>query len=208
MKRLLSIIVLMLLVIGAWAQQISEEQARERALQYLHNNSAVKARGMAADKKVTTAKVEAKGIYAFNLEGGGYVIASGDSRTLPVLGYSATGTIDWEKMPANMRAFLKSYDAAIATLGDRKDFVDGNCKTVSKTRAAKAAIAPLVKTHWDQDEPYWNKTPIYDGAEPDMQGEQCLTGCVATAMAQVMNYYQWPKAATKPIPAYDYTTAY
>ena len=208
MKRLQSFIVLMLLAVGAWAQQISEEQARERALQYLHNNSAAKARGMAADKKATTAKVEAKGIYAFNLEDGGYVIASGDSRTLPVLGYSATGTIDWEKMPANMRAFLKSYDAAIATLGDRKDFVDGDRKTAPKTRAAKAAIAPLVKTHWDQDEPYWNKTPIYDGAEPDLQGEQCLTGCVATAMAQLMNYYQWPKTATKPIPAYDYTTAY
>ena len=209
MKRSLSFVVLMLLAVGAWAQQISEEQARERALQYLNNNGAAKARGMVAvSRKTTTAKVGAKSIYAFNMEGGGYVIASGDSRTLPVLGYSDKGTIDWEQLPDNMRAWLKGYDEAIASLGDSQDFADGNSKQGPKTRAPKAAIEPLIKTTWYQEAPYWNKTPLYDGANPDWLGMPCPTGCVATAMAQVMNYYQWPKAACKPIPAYEYSTAH
>ena len=98
------------------------------------------------DRKTVTAKTDAKSIYAFNLDGGGYVIASGDSRALPVLGYSATGSIDWDRMPDNMRAWLKSYDQAMATLGDTKEFTDGESKYGQKTRAPRKAIAPLLKT--------------------------------------------------------------
>ena len=210
MKRQLFLLVLVLMTAGVWAQQISEEQARDRALKYLTTNGAAKARGMnvASDRKATTAKTDAKSIYAFNLEGGGYVIASGDSRALPVLGYSATGTIDWDRMPDNMRAWLKSYDQAMATLGDTKEFTDGESRRGQKTRAPREAIKPLLKTHWDQGAPYWNDVPPYDGANPDWKGQQSLTGCVATAMAMVMDYYQWPKEACTEIPAYDITTAH
>jgi hypothetical protein len=209
MRRLFLLLVLALFTVCVWAQRITEDQARERALKYLTTNDAAKARGMkTADRKATAATVGAESIYAFNLEGGGYVIASGDSRALPVLGYSASGTIDWELMPANMRAWLKQYDQAIASLGKSKDFVDGNSKRGVKTRAVRPAIEPLIKTQWYQEAPYWNKVPLYDGANPDWKGQHCLTGCVATAMAQIMNYYQWPKAACEPIPEYEYETAH
>ena len=195
---------------GVWAQQISEEQARDRALKFLTNNDAAKTRGLnvGMDRKTVTAKTDAKSIYAFNLDGGGYVIASGDSRALPVLGYSATGSIDWDRMPDNMRAWLKSYDQAMATLGNTKEFTDGVSRHGQKTRAPREAIGPLLKTQWDQLEPYWNDVPPYDGANPDWKGQPSLTGCVATAMAMVMNYYQWPKDACTEIPAYDLTTAH
>ena len=210
MKRLLIILVQGLIAIGVWAQPITEQQALDRALKYLNKNAAAKARGM--DSKLTkfdAAKIEVQGIYAFNNEEGGYVIASGDSRALPVLGYATEGRIDWERMSQNMRAFLKSYDKALATLGDRTDFTDGNwTRSIAKTRKSRAAIAPLLKTNWDQGAPYWNLTPPYEGANPDYQGQLSVTGCVATAMAQVMNYYQWPKAATKEISAYDMETAF
>ena len=195
---------------GVWAQQISEEQARNRALKYLSNNAPAKTRGLnvGMDRKTVTAKTDAKSIYAFNLDGGGYVIASGDSRALPVLGYSATGSIDWDRMPDNMRAWLKSYDQAMATLGNTKEFTDGVSRHGHTTRAPREAIAPLLKTPWNQLEPYWNDTPPYDGANPDWKGQPSATGCVATAMAMVMNYYQWPKDACTEIPAYDLTTAH
>ena len=210
MKRQLLLFVLVLMTAGVWAQQISEEQARDRALKFLTNNDAAKTRGLnvGMDRKTVTAKTDAKSIYAFNLDGGGYVIASGDSRALPVLGYSATGSIDWDRMPDNMRAWLKSYDQAMATLGNTKEFTDGVSRHGQKTRAPREAIAPLLKTPWNQLEPYWNDTPPYDGANPDWKGQPSLTGCVATAMAMVMNYYQWPKEACTEIPAYDLTTAH
>ena len=210
MKRQLLLLLLVLMTAGVWAQQISEEQARNRALKYLSNNALAKTRGLnvGMDRKTVTAKTDAKSIYAFNLDGGGYVIASGDSRALPVLGYSTTGSIDWDRMPDNMRAWLKSYDQAMATLGNTKEFTDGVSRHGQKTRAPREAIAPLLKTPWDQLEPYWNDTPPYDGANPDWKGQPSLTGCVATAMAMVMNYYQWPKEACTEIPAYDIKTVH
>ena len=210
MRRLLSLLGLALLAISVWAQQISEQQAKDRVLQFFNNSTQGNARGLAARSlQLDAAEVEVQSIYAFNVVGGGYVIASGDSRALPVLGYSDSGSIDWADLPDNMRAWLKSYDKAMKTLGKHTDFVDGICKRdKAMTRAAKAAIAPLVKTNWDQEEPYWNECPLYDGADPNLLGERCYTGCVATAMAQVMNYHQWPKTACQEIPAYDTKTAY
>ena len=210
MKRQLLLFVLVLMTAGVWAQQISEEQARDRALKYLSNNAPAKTRGLnvGMDRKTVTAKTDAKSIYAFNLDGGGYVIASGDSRALPVLGYSPTGSIDWDRMPDNMRAWLKSYDQAMATLGNTKEFTDGVSRHGQTTRSPHEAIGPLLKTLWYQAEPYWNDVPPYDGANPDWKGQPSYTGCVATAMAMVMNYYQWPKEACTEIPAYDITTAH
>ena len=193
--------------IGTWAQQLTEQEAKDRALQYLNEKAPAKARGLASSK-LKTAKVGAKSIFAFNREDGGYVIASGDERTLPVLGYSDSGTIDWERLPKNMQAWLKQYDEAIATLGKSQDFADGNSKHGLKTRAPKAAIDPLIKTQWDQGAPYNYKIPHYDGADTNLLGQPCPTGCVATAMAQIMNCHQWPKAACEPIPGYKYETAH
>ena len=210
MKKLQLFLVLVCLAIGAWAQQISEQQAMDRALQFLNTNTAAKARGLDGKQLILkAAKVEAKTIYAFNLEGGGYVIASGDSRAMPVLGYSDSGTIDWERLPYNMREWLKSYDDAMATLDRPKGFRHALPPQMkSETRATKTAIEPLLKTTWDQAQPYWDQTPPYDGAIPHYKDELSYTGCVATAMAQVMNYYQWPKAACQEIPAYDQETEY
>ena len=207
------------------AQPISEQQAMERVLQYMNSNrSSASARRMMApalrgSQALTPAAMEATKIYAFNIEDGGFVIASGDQRALPVLGYSTTGSIDWERMPENMRSWLKQYDKAIATLDGRTDFEDGE-QTVTpsygqsattarpSSRAERVAVEPLVKTHWNQNEPYWNQVPTYQGANPSLQGKQCYVGCVATAMAQVMNYWQWPEAAPYGLPAYDTQDAY
>ena len=106
MKNLVRIIVLILVMVavgGARAQQLNEQEAKARAMRYLTNHGKAFVRGENPSGKelaLTSATVEARSIYAFNREGGGYVIASADSRALPVLGYSDTGTIDWEQMGA------------------------------------------------------------------------------------------------------------
>ena len=212
-KRTILFVMSVLLSVGTWAQVMTEQEAAERALQFLSERggaSRAKVMGDAPSQPVLkAAKVEAEKIYAFNVEGGGYVIASGDSRTLPVLGYSDNGSIDWNRLPENMRAWLKQYDDAIATLGDRTDFVDGNLVTEEGEqqpvvrRAARAAIEPLVSVYWNQSEPYWNKMPRYAGDIAEWQGKECQTGCVATVMAQIMKYHEWPQTETTAIPAYD-----
>ena len=212
-KILLTLLAVFFCWVTIYAQQLTEQEAMERALQYINSNkSSANARRMAAPalkgkKKFTPAKTEARKIYAFNMEGGGYVIASADSRTLPVLGYSTTGTIDWDQMPENMRSWLKQYDETIATLGHRMDFKDGemcnaNGEKVNR-RSNRSAVEPLIKTHWNQDAPYWDQVPKYKGPEQNLRNKPCYAGCVATAMAQVMNYWQWPNAVPDGLPAYD-----
>ena len=46
-------------------------------------------------------------------------------------------------------------------------------------------VGPLLTTEWDQDTPYNNYCPTSGYTH-------CLTGCVATAMAQVLNYHKAP----------------
>lgn len=214
MKRICIFTVLALTGLCAYAQQISEQEAMERALQYLGSGkTSVSAPGRDGNIKLESAPVDAASVYAFNMEGGGFIIASADSRTLPVLGYSTTGTIDWNQLPDNMRSWLKSYDDAVASLGNTTDFVDGNApgdvlQTRSDSRKKLEPVEPLIKTRWNQDAPYWNLAPLYQGADPDLKWEQCYAGCVATAMAQIMNYYQWPKAVPEGLPDYEIVSQY
>ena len=221
MKKIITIIIAVICFpVVLSARQLTEQEAMERALQYMNRGkSFAQSRNMAAPAKLEAAPVEAEKIYAFNMEGGGYVIASADSRTLPVLGYSTTGSLDWEQMPDNMRSWLKHYDEAIATLGSRADFLDGEqtstlsyaqgaTTALQSRRAGRTAVEPLIKTHWDQEAPYWDQVPTYQGPEAELRGKQCYAGCVATAMAQVMNYWQWPTAVPDGLPDYDYDIKY
>lgn len=212
MKRILTLTLLALSLTGAYAQHLKEQEAMQRALQYMNGGKATNDRMLAparkGSNKLESVPVEADGIYAFNLENGGFIIASADSRTLPVLGYSTTGSIDWDNMPENMREWLKSYDEAIASLGNRTDFVDGNATNAAGTRQVRTKVEPLIKTRWYQDAPYWDQVPLYNGANPNYKGKNCYSGCVATALAQVMYYYKWPKTVPNGIPDYYISTSY
>ncbi len=127
--------------------------------------------------------------YVFNAEGqGGFVIVSADDRTVPILGYADQGSLETDHLPANARFWLESYAAQIKTLAN-------DVQTSSTPRRALGApVAPLLTCQWDQGEPYNHMCTFYAG--------YCVTGCVATAMAQVMYYHKWPQAPTTTIPAY------
>lgn len=200
MKRLYILVALLTACLSVSAQSINEQQAREQAVKFLMSDPGRSGTRQAMKQKpqLETAPVATTGLYVFNVEGGGFVVASGDKRALPVLGYSTTGRFDWERMPENMRWWLKEYSRAIAAFGDMQ--------LSAQTRAGetRAAIAPMIKSLWGQNTVYNQLCPTYEGQVAKNKGERCLTGCVATAMAEVMNYYKWPKAATTSIPAYSY----
>lgn len=123
--------------------------------------------------------------YVFNdKRNGGFVIVSGDERTEEILGYSDTGYFDPEDLPVNVRWWLNSYIKSLEFL-QRQDM--GNI--VRKTEVGgKEAIAPLLKTQWGQGSPFNNRCP-------SLNEERCVTGCVATAIAQLMRYYGYPASS-------------
>ena len=135
----------------------------------------------------------------------GFTIVSGDDELPEIVGYSAHGNSEHLMKTEGCAAFLKAYQKFVAAFnqGDAKAR-----KILAEQRALKAdaryqqpKIAPLLgDIVWDQLTPYNKMCPKYRGSS------QSATGCVATAMAQVMMYYQYPKELKATIPAYTTTT--
>ena len=184
-----------------WADQVTAEQAREQALAFVKNRLTANGRRLAPGA-MPQLKQESliNGLYVFNVaDNGGFVIVSNDDATIPILGFSDSGHIDADNMPDNMRAWLQGYADEIAWLQKQPT----QSRQSARSRAPRQvgshstnAIEPLLTTTWNQYEPYNNQCPEYQS------GQRSVTGCVATAMAQVMNYHKWPQHVTKVIPAY------
>lgn len=111
---------------------------------------------------------------------GGFVIVSGDDRLPQVLGYGAEGDFTSTDLPPAVQYWMEFLDRQIAFLQSHGDVA------VHHPAHRAQAVGPLLTSQWNQDAPYNNYCPTY-GA-----GTRSMTGCVATATAQVMNYYQWP----------------
>lgn len=192
--------VLLLFAANMMAQQLTEKEAKQRAMDFLNKSNRAKGFNQGA-RQLRSVKSSMSRLYAFNVDGGGYVIASGDSRTLPILGYSDEGELDFNNMPANMQAWLKGYETAIAALGDATDL-----GSQEQPAANRAAVEPMLKTLWYQTFPYNNLCPVFDGnLNPKWEGQRGVTGCVATAMAMLMKFHEWPKEECKAIPAYTFS---
>ena len=174
------------------AQQVASELAKQKALTFLTKSDKSSANRSAFIKTPRLVLANDRDeFYVFNDEAnGGYVVVSGDERMPDVLGYSYTGHFDAEDIPCNMRAWLEEYANQVVYL---KAHPEAPASRRSSTE--REEISPLLKCHYDQGKYYNDKCPIIDG-------EHCYTGCVATAMSQIMYYYQWPKQTTEIIPCY------
>jgi hypothetical protein len=203
MRKLRITLILLCISLAVFSAEITPQQALETARAFIQQRKGVTTKMRRAPLNITMQQTETgvQMLYAFNAEGGGYVIASGDDRTLPVLGYSLTGSIDADDMPDNMRSWLQGYADDIAHLS--KSY---NASTPSGGWGASqlAPVSPMLKTTWYQVEPYDLMTPVYEGEKYEWEGKHSATGCVATAMAQVMYYHQWPQTATTTIPSYTF----
>lgn len=202
MKRVLICICAMMTVVIALAEDVTPAEALQQATQFVQNRiaSGQHSRRAVGTQAQLTQTGKVSGLYVFNVDNnGGFVIVSNDDRTEPVLGYSDSGSFDPANMPENMRAWLQGYADEIAWLKKHPDAAVSTSRRTGESESnIKTPIKPLVETKWDQDEPYNNLCPEYE------TGKRSVTGCVATAMAQVMNYHQWPQEEMKEdIPGYN-----
>lgn len=213
-KNFLLLLSLMLLLsVSAIAGPRSYQQAkaiaqRQAAMLGIEMDAEVTASAKAAPRMSVSSAVSpsATCYYVFaNGEDKGFTIVSGDDRMPEVVGYSAQGTYDPDHLPANYVGFMKAYQETVEALLKGDAQVSGGLAEVRQWRAERAgsaAVAPLLDgIKWDQREPYNNMCPLYEGTN------RSVTGCVATAMAQVMMYYQYPKKLKSTIESYT-TKAY
>lgn len=199
---------MLLLSVSAIAGPRSYQQAkaiaqRQAALLGIEMDAEVAASAKAAPRMSVSSAVSpsATCYYVFaNGEDKGFTIVSGDDRMPEVVGYSAQGTYDPDHLPANYVGFMKAYQETVEALLKGDAQVSGGLAEARQWRAERAstaAVAPLLgDIKWNQSAPYNNMCPIYSGTK------RAVTGCVATAMAQVMMYHQHPKKLKATIEGY------
>ena len=178
------------------ATPITRQQAQQNAIAFMQQrgrNIAMSSLRQLPMLSVALQPIEA--FYVFNIgDNQGYVIASGDDCTPAILGYAYSGSVDDNDMPENMRWWLEEYATQIQLMRDH-----GLSGTRARVRLSSLpAVPPMLTTGWDQVAPYNRFTPL------NHSGNHYVTGCVATAMAQVLYYHRSKSVSqtTHEMPAY------
>ena len=215
MKRIPLILALVLIVaMHSYAERVTSETAQKVATTFLNNNGAKSA-------QLTDLSNEAgfPNLYIFNAEPG-FVVMAADDCVQPILGYSLTGKFVAENMPDNVSSWLQGYNDEIQFAIDSKmkaksettkmwkELVEGQAKAGKTT----VVVGPLVQTQWDQNGIYYYSGgqlqifELYNNLCPYdyTAGERTVTGCAATAMAQIMKYWGYP---SQGIGSHSYTPA-
>ena len=200
MRKLLLTLVSVLAVLPLGAKQIDLITAKDVANRFVRENSRLKSLANGGDLVLayTANTGNVNNFYVYNLAKGGFVIVSADDCVEQVLGYSENGSFDINAIPDNMRDALEEYKREINYAIEHSAISMGSALALPDMAAEKSPVAPLLTTKWNQGAPYNNKCPMYDTER------RCVTGCTATAMAQVMNYFEWPKTGKGSC---SYTTA-
>lgn len=183
------------------AKAIAEKQAALLGVT-IDQKAMTKARKQGSKGEITLSQ---ESYYVFpNANSKGFTIVSGDDRLPEIVGYSSQGSYDENNLPEGFVSFMKAYQNLYnkVNLGDAEALKNlaeikawRNKKNASA--ASTSAVAPLLgNIEWDQTSPYNNMCPKYDSVHV------AATGCVATAMAQVMAYYKYPKQLKADIPGY------
>lgn len=181
------------LALPGMAREISPQEALIRAKA---DSPAVMTRNAAkGEPRLAHTAVTENGrpaVYVFNNSGGqGYMALSADDAAAPVLGYADNGTFAEGNLPPQLEWWLGEYSRQIEYA--RENGLTGYKQTRAFSRSGeREAIAPMIKTMWDQVAPYNDQCPLSGSY-------RTWTGCVATSMAQVMNYWKYPEKGTGSI---------
>lgn len=191
-RKLLPVLTLLFSVGFTQAAQLSPDGALGRLSEFLPSGAQARFKAPSASEArlvytATTPDSNGTAYYVFNTPGDGFIIMSADDRLPAVLGFSDNGAFDIDKISPDMKWWLGEYEAEIGAFYTR----EGADTPVAPTPLKKAAfvdrekVEPLITTRWNQMAPYNNDCP-----------SSYPTGCVATAMAQVMNYHKWPEVGS------------
>ena len=182
------------------ARNVTPEEAEQSARQFLSKchpaSRSARIRMAARQPLAITQASDAAAYYVFNVgQDKGYVMISGSDLAPQVLAYATSGSFDQERMPDNMRTWIQGYADQIAYLEKT-----GGKYQIPRKVVEHPAISPLLTSKWNQNAPYYNLCP------KNASGAQTVTGCVATALAQILNYYKFPAQTVRPIPSYTTNT--
>lgn len=194
MKKLVFIILQFFLLTTATAKPVGEKKAMDVAKKFL---AAQTSRDIQL-KTVSLPDTLKNALFVFSDESAGYVIISADDCAIPILGYSTESAFTLP-IPDIVADWLYGYVLEIEYIREHGIQTDSTIlnqwenpsltpKTSEQTEDANA-VAPLIQT-------LWNQSPYYNNLCPSDGSGRALTGCVATATAQIMRYWSHPQVGT------------
>ena len=210
LKNLLLTATIAFLQINLFAAHVSVDKARQVGTNFMkqkHTYSTTRGETLMMYKtieltQVSNRSVENQHFYVFNLnDDQGWVLVADDDRCIPILGYSKSGKFVTENLSPNIEDWLTGISTEIQYAIDNDIVADekntllwkelySGASTEFVNRGEKV-VNPLVQTRWNQS-PYYNALCPYDY----QYGELTVSGCVATAMAQVLKYWGYPEVGS------------
>lgn len=200
MKRLLLLAFLVLsLLFNSYAEKVDEETARIVAFNFLSAKAPALFLKSHSSLRLICKEISSPGLnasaspiplyYVFSSDSTNFIIIPGDDKISPVLGYSIESGFDVSDMPPALLKWLENYKKEIIWLSTNSAPADysvvsewDNLKNgLPGNRRNTTAVAPLLSTKW-------NQAPYYNAACPGGS----VTGCVATAMTQIMKFWNYP----------------
>ena len=196
---------------GGINYEVSAEEAAYFATSFLNKRRKLKSTLSVKETKDFTVPLQGSKLYVVNFEPNGFVLMSDNIRHIPVLAFSEEGAFGYDsfdQLPIGMKEWMSetvllNYELETdSTLADENDVTFEWEATLSNLKSA-TIIDPeeciytylghsqdifddcLMTTHWHQDLPYNLNTPICEDTHTP-------AGCVAVALAQVMNYWGYP----------------
>ena len=210
MKKILTIIPLLLLSMVLTAAPIGEKRAREIATSFFAEGAtravtpAVELAWagddltLAAGKfSTSTTRVDESLLYIYNrTDAQGHIVIAGDDALRPIIAFSCDNTLDVNNLPDGVRFMLKSWSKQVAA---------ARAGEYTSTRVAGEGVGDVVLEYntalWNQGTPFNNYAPVYDG-------ERSVTGCVATALSIICHHNKWPDKGSGTTEAYTYVDDY
>jgi len=210
MKSLVTLTFLLFTSIACFANPVGDSTAKVVASNFLISRVNSKTLSAGSDLKlVYTAKNS--GItcfYVFNVVSTkGFVMVSADDAAKPILGYSDESDFDTTHIPIQVSEWFGGYTKQLTYIISNKleatDAIKNNWQELKvpglRTKyklfgtGTPPFVGPLLQTKWDQS-PNWLTTGQYNALCPydSINNDRTVTGCTATAMAQVMKYWNYP----------------
>jgi uncharacterized protein (TIGR02145 family) len=216
MRLFLTLVLTTLSFLPVQAERVNIEKAEKIARSYARTTPRLTARRDFRLSRTITKRVNRKQFglrsaqqqeepmyYVFSTNNNkGFIIISGDDVATPILAYSDEGTFDESNL--NLAYWMETLAQEIAEAIENDVAQDQqtqeqwdalNADQGISLRSSGDYVDPLVATRWNQNAPYYNLCPL-------ISTTYTVTGCVATAMAQIMKYHEYPATRTVTLPAY------
>lgn len=176
------------------AAQVTETRARALAEKFFSVSIPVQAPAMKGKAKGTAS---AAPFYVYNNpEQPGWVMIAGDDRARAILAYGDESYWDNSEVPECVQDWIDAYAVQIANASNAVQESPLTTMSVAVS-GGKTRIAPMISSQMAQGLPYNQQCPTTTTSS----SEYCVAGCVAIAMAQILNYYK-SRTPCITIPAY------